>query len=308
MNRMFQVKEEIKTADYGKLSVEPLEQGYGQTLGNALRRILLTSLPGAAVTMVKIEGVRHQFTTLTGVKEDIVELILNIKKLRVHIDGDEEVTLKLSRSGKTEVYARDIELPAGVTIANPDLYIASLADKKSSLEITMVAKKGYGYEVAAEKEVSTIGYIPVDSLYSPVVRVNYKVEETRVGRMTNLDKLVMEIWTDGTISPKEALEESARIAANYFAQFYAPHEEEAVAVVESTVKVPGEVSDMRIEELDIPTRIVNALENGGITTVGQLLTAPKSDLSKIKNLGSKSLSIIEKKLEERGISVTVPTL
>jgi DNA-directed RNA polymerase subunit alpha len=301
----FRIKEEVEKPGYGMFVVEPLEQGYGHTLGNSLRRVLLSSLPGAAISSVKIEGVRHQFSTLPGAKEDVVEFILNLKKVRLISENDEVVTLTLSKKGPGEVVAGDIEVPAGVTIVNPDLPLATLADKKAVIEATMSVAKGYGYETANEKEIDELGRIPMDTLYSPVVRVNYRVESTRVGRMTNLDRLVIEIWTDATIAPAEAVKSAAKILVSYFMQVYEPKAkgtEERIAV---TPAVSDEILKMRIEELDIPTRIVNALGKGGIETIGQLLGTPRVELLKIKNLGGKSLSIVEEKLREKGVALTV---
>jgi DNA-directed RNA polymerase subunit alpha len=300
----FKVRVEKDDQTYGKFVIEPLDEGYGHTLGNSLRRVMLTSIKGTAITTVKIEGVKHQFSTLAGLKEDIVELLLNIKKVRLEIDGDKPVTLTLSKKGEGEIYARDIQVPAGVSIANPDHYIGTLSDKKAKLEIEMSAQTGYGYEKADQKKIDQIGVLAVDSIYTPVIRVNYKREDTRVGRKTNLDKLVLEIWTDGTISPKAVLEQSAQLLVSYFLQIYQPKAEikEGVAV---TPAVSDEILKMRIEELDIPTRIINALANGGIETVGQLLGTPKSELSKVKNLGGKSLTIVEEKLREKGVALSI---
>lgn len=301
---MFHTKVEKETADYGKFVIEPLSEGYGHTLGNALRRVLLTSIKGAAITSVQIDDVRHQFSTLSGLKEDIVEFILNVKKIRLLMETDKEVTLKLVKKGEGEMYARDIDVEAGVVIVNPDLYLGTLSDKKSKLNMTMIAKTGFGYESADQRKNETVGVISVDSIYSPIKRVNYKVEATRVGRMTNLDRLVLEIWTDKTVAPKKALEDSAKILVSYFLQVYEPKAEmvEGVAV---TPSVSDEVLKMRIEELDIPTRIVNALSNGGIETVGQLLGTPRIELMKLKNLGGKSLGIVEEKLREKGVALSV---
>lgn len=302
---VFKIKTEVDKPDYGLFIIEPLEQGYGQTLGNSLRRVLLTSLSGAAVTSVKITGVQHQFSAVAGLKEDVVELLLNLKKVRLATPSDEPVTLTLSKKGSGDVTAGDIEAPSGVTIVNPDVVLGTLADKKSTLEIEMTAERGMGYVAADEKKVDEIGRIPVSALFSPVVRVNYRVEATRVGRMTNLDKLVMEIWTDGTMLPLEALKQAAKLLVSYFLQVVEP---KSAGVAESVVVSPSvsdEVLKMRIEELDIPTRIVNALANGGIETVGQLLGTPRPDLMKIKNLGAKSLSLVEEKLREKGVALTV---
>ncbi|MBI5621154.1 DNA-directed RNA polymerase subunit alpha [Candidatus Gottesmanbacteria bacterium] len=301
----FKIKTEVDKPDYGLFVIEPLEQGYGQTVGNSLRRVLLTSLSGAAITSVKIDGVPHAFSKVPGLKEDVVELILNLKKVRLVLPSDEPVTLKLSAKGPGEVTAGDFETPAGVSVVNGDLVLGNLADKKSTLSLEVAAEKGYGYISSDEKKVSEIGRISVSALFSPVSRVNYRVEATRVGRMTNLDKLVMEIWTDGSVAPLDALKQSAKILVSYFFQIVEP---KAVGTTESVAVSPAvsdEVLKMRIEELDIPTRIVNALGNGGIETVGQLLGTPRTDLMKIKNLGSKSLGLVEEKLREKGVALTV---
>jgi DNA-directed RNA polymerase subunit alpha len=301
----FQIETAIDKPGYGKFILEPLDQGYGQTLGNSLRRVLLTSLAGSAIVTAKIEGVKHQFSTLGGMKEDVVEFLMNLKKVRLTIDGDEPVNMTLSKTGSGEVTAADIEIPAGVTIANRELVLAHLADKKSSLEVSLTAQRGMGYVSADEKHYDEVGVMPVDSLFSPVTRVNYKVEATRVGRMTNLDRLVIEIWTDGTLSALEALKSAAKILVSYFVQVYEPKAPGAAEAVAVTPAISDEVLKMRIEELDIPTRIVNALANGGIETIGQLLGTPKGELMKIKNLGTKSVAVVEEKLREKGVALTV---
>ncbi len=301
----FKIKTEVDKPDYGLFVIEPLEQGYGQTVGNSLRRVLLTSLSGAAITSVKIDGVPHAFSKVPGLKEDVVELILNLKKVRLVLPSDEPVVLKLNAKGPGEVTAGDFETPAGVSVVNGDLVIGNLADKKSTLSLEVTAEKGYGYISSDEKKVSEIGRISVSALFSPVSRVNYRVEATRVGRMTNLDKLVMEIWTDGSVAPLEALKQSAKILVSYFFQIVEPKAVGAVESVAVSSAVSDEVLKMRIEELDIPTRIVNALGNGGIETVGQLLGTPRPELMKIKNLGSKSLGLVEEKLREKGVALTV---
>ena len=301
----FQIKTETSESGFGKFNIDPLEQGYGQTLGNSLRRVLLTSLPGAAIVSAKIEGVKHQFSTLPGMKEDVVEFLMNVKKIRLTIENDEPVTLTISKKGSGDVTGADIDAPAGVTIINRDLVLAHLSDKKASLEVTLTAEKGLGYMSADERHFDEVGVMSVDALFSPVVRVNYSVVATRVGRMTNLDRLVMEIWTDGTISALDALKSAAKVLVEYFTQIVEP---KAPGIAESapiTPTVSDEVLKMRIEELDIPTRIVNALGNGGIETIGQLLGTNRADLMKIKNLGTKSLAIVEEKLREKGVALTV---
>ncbi len=301
----FKIKTEVERTDYGLFVIEPLEQGFGQTLGNSLRRVLLTSLSGSAITSVKITGVQHQFSAVPGLKEDVVELLLNLKKVRFVLPSSEPVTVTLSAKGPGEVSAGDIEAPSGVTVVNPDVVLGTLADKKASLEMEMIVEQSFGYVAADEKKVDEIGRIPVSALFSPIVRVNYRVEATRVGRMTNLDKLVMEIWTDGSLLPFDALKHAAKLLVSYFMQVVEP---KSVGVAESVAVSPAvsdEVLKMRIEELDIPTRIVNALGNGGIETIGQLLGSPRGELMKIKNLGSKSLGLVEEKLREKGVALTV---
>lgn len=302
---VFKIKVDEETNIYGRFVLEPFEQGYGQTLGNSLRRVLLSSLPGAAITAVSIDGVKHQFSVVPGLKEDVVELILNIKRIRLIIHGDQDVELSLHKVGPGVVTAGDIEVPAGVTIVNPDLVLGTLADEKSSLSMTLKARKGYGYAPVEQKQEHAIGIIPVDALYSPVVRVNYRVEATRVGRMTNLDKLIMEIWTDGTIQPFHAMQSAAKILITYFSQIVEPKDVKLEELAQPSSSPTDDFSKMKIEEFDIPTRIVNALAKGGIETVGDLLKKPKEDLLNVKNLGAKSLQIVGEKLKEKGIPFTV---
>jgi len=301
----FLIKVDSEKSDYGRYSIEPLSQGYGQTLGNSLRRVLLTSLPGAAISSVKIEGVKHQFTTISGLKEDVIEFLLNVKRIRLSVPDASPVTLTLAKKGPGEICAGDIHTPAGVVIVNPDLVLGTLSDKKAEIEMQLFAQNGYGYVTAEEVAVREVGVIPLDALYSPIVRVNYKVEATRVGRMTNLDKLVIEIWTDGTCAPIVGLTSAAKILGSYFMQIYEPKVYSVDEPVTLISNVSDEVLKMRIEELDIPTRIVNALSNGGIETIGQLLSTQRTELMKIKNLGVKSLSIVEDKLKEKGVALTV---
>ncbi len=299
----FSIKTEIEEKNFGRYSIEPLTQGYGQTLGNSLRRVLLTSLSGNAITTVKIEGVKHQFATLPGLKEDVVEFLLNVKKIRLMLEGSDTATMKLTKHGPGVITARDIEVSAGVTIMNPDLILGTLADKKATIDMQLTVQKGFGYMTADEQHNDEIGVIPLDALYSPIIRVNYHVEATRVGRMTNLDKLVLEIWTDGTKAPLDALKNAASILVSYFSQIVEPKvvaKEDAVVV---STAIPDETVKMRIEELDIPTRIVNALANGGIETIGQMLATPRAELMKIKNLGAKSITIIEDKLKEKNVTL-----
>ncbi len=301
----FKTKVEDQNDTYGRFVIEPLETGYAHTLGNALRRVLLSSLPGAAVTSVTIDGVKHQFQSLEGLKEDIVEFILNLKKLRVKLSDGQKAVIRLDVVGPKEVTASDIDLPSGVEIANPELYLGTLADKKSKLSAQITVENGYGYSLADERSTGVIGVIPVDATFTPVVRVNYRQEATRVGRQTNFDRLVLEIWTDGTVSPSDALKTGAKVLVSYFLQLYEPKAEPEQANVAVTPTVSDDVLKMLIEELDLPTRLENALKNGSIETVGQLLGTPRKELLKIKNLGGKSLGIVESKLREKGVALTV---
>ncbi len=305
LDPIFKVKTEETTDTYGRFVVEPLETGYAHTLGNALRRVLLSSLPGAAVTSVMVDGVRHQFQTLEGLKEDIVELVLNLKKLRIRLLEGDRATLRLAAAGSGPITAKNIETPASVEIVNSDLYLGTLADKKSKMSAQITVEKGYGYSPSEERPTSQVGLIIVDAVFTPILRVNYRQEATRVGRQTNLDRLVLEVWTDGTISPLDAVKHAAKMLVSYFLQIYEPKAEAEEANVAVTPTVSDDVLKMLIEELDLPTRLENALKNGGIETVGQLLGTPRKDLLKIKNLGGKSLSVVEEKLREKGVALTV---
>lgn len=291
-----------ETADHGIFALEPLEQGYGQTLGTALRRVLLSSLPGAAITQVKIDGVKHQFTTLSGMKEDVVELILNLKEIRVMYTGDKEETLTLEAVGPKEVTAADIKLPATVTIVNPEQRLATLSDKNSKLNLTITVKRGLGYSPAEERKSASVGVIPVDALFSPIQRVASKVESTRVGRRTDFDKLIMEIWTDGTLKPSLALNQAAEILVGFFQQVYQPQvATPASEEPETSVEADEEVYNLTVEELELPTRIANALRKTGYKTVRHLAEANREDLVKVKNLGEKSLVKITTALKKRGV-------
>lgn len=301
----FKVKSEEQKGSYQKFVIEPLETGYAHTLGNALRRVLLSSLSGAAVTSVTIDGVKHQFQTLSGLQEDIVEFVLNLKKLRVRLLDGDHATLKLEATGPGEITAADIAETSAVEIVNKDLYLGRLADKKAKISATIEVEKGWGYSLADERRSGVVGVIPLDATFTPVVRVNYSQEATRVGRQTNLDRLVLEIWTDGTITPADALKQAAKILTSYFMQIYEPKADMEQTTVAVTPTVSDDVLKMLVEELDLPTRLENALKNGGIETVGQLLGTPRKDLLKVKNLGGKSLEIVEEKLREKGVALNV---
>lgn len=299
---IFKVIEDSQTDDFARFVLEPLEPGFGNTLGVAIRRVLLTGIEGSAITSVKINGVKHMFSTLPGLKEDIIELILNIKNLRVKMaEGKDEGKLSLEVTGPGEATAGEIEETDGVEIINKDLYLGSLADKKSKLEMEMTVERGLGYSLAEERKISTIGVIPIDAIFSPVIKVNYKVEQTRVGRQTNFDKLILDVWTDGTITPGVALEQASRILVGYFTRVFEQDEDVVIEQVTGSVNISDEAMKMTVDELDLPTRIYNSLRNAGIETVGQLLTTPKKELVNYRNLGAKSLSVIEESLKEKGI-------
>lgn len=298
----FTVSSNDERADYATLMIEPLEKGYGHTLGNALRRVMLSSLKGAAITQVKVNGVNHQFTTLDGMSEDIVELILNIKQIRIKATAGETATLKLSKKGAGDVTAEDIDVSAGFEIINKDLKLATLQEK-ATLTVEMTVETGYGYSIADERKSDTIGLIPVDALFSPVVRVAYTVEATRVGRRTDFDRLVMQVWTDGTISPKAALEEASKILVSQFEQVYNPTESPKAATSEKVSHQPNEVLRLTVEELDLPTRIANALRKGGFKTVEDLVTAKRDAIVKVKNLGEKSIGLIDEAVAKKGVAL-----
>ncbi|MDO8429404.1 MAG: DNA-directed RNA polymerase subunit alpha [Candidatus Daviesbacteria bacterium] len=294
----FKIEKQEQTGNTGVFVLEPLEKGFGQTVASCLRRVLLAALEGAAITSVKIDGVSHQFSTITGISEDVIQIILNLKKVRLKVFGDNPIKLILKASGKGEVRAKAIDGLGAGEVVNPDLYIASLNSTSAKLNIEMTAQKGVGYVLADEKKTDEIGVIPIDSIYTPVTSVVYKVEPTRVGRSSNYDKITMTIGTDGTVLPEDALLQSAKILSQYFKQVYDPaFEEEPVKL--STVN--DSVLKMSVEELDLPVRITNALKAIDIDNVEKLTSTPKSQLLKAKNLGVQSLNLILQKLSERGL-------
>ncbi len=295
---IFEIKEEKKEKNYGRFVISPLEQGYGLTMGNALRRVLLTSLPGLAITSVKIAGVKHQFSALSGMKEDVVELILNLKKVRFsgNLEKPVKATLEVDKTG--EFTAKDIKIAGGVEVANPDLVLGTL-NKGSKLSAEIMVESGFGFSPAEDRPSDTIGLIPVDASFSPVSRVSYKVEETRVGRLTNYDKLILEIWTDETISSLDAVKESAEILMGYFGQIVNPRKIEKKE--EAPVDDLGLTGKLSVEEIGLPTRVANALIKAGFETVEQLAHAKKEDLVKVRNLGEKSLKIVAAALGTKGV-------
>lgn len=302
---ILKVKEEKIEKDFGEFIIEPLEPGYGHTLGNALRRILLSSIPGAAVTSVKISGVRHKFSTIPGLKENVIDLLLNIKGLNLRLLNSKDTsTMKLSVKGPKKITAADLELPEDIEIVNKDQYIGNLSDKKAKLDMELTVEKGLGYLIAEEGKISTVGVIPTDAIFTPVRRVNYEVSATRVGRQTNLDKLTLQIWTNGAIAPREALNEAGRLLSSYFSQIYQPKPSKA-SDSSPLQTVPDAITRLTVDELDLPTRIYNSLRNGEIETLGDLINTPRKDLMSMRNMGNKSLTIIEEKLKEKGIELPV---
>jgi DNA-directed RNA polymerase subunit alpha len=293
---------------YGKFIIEPLERGLGHTIGNSMRRILLSSIPGAAITSVRIEGVVHEFTTIEGVKEDTMDIILNLKGVILRVEGDGVYSLYLNAEGPKTITAKDIEAPAEVEIVNPDLKICTL-NKKGKLKMEMTAQRGRGY-VSAEmlsgpRDVA--GTIPLDAMFSPVVRVSYNVENTRVGQRTDYDRLILEIHTNGSIDAKEALLKAANILAGHVAIFtsLAEDEEEAKEVIFGAEKPsmgPKELQ-LSIEDLELPVRVLNCLHRGGINTVGQLIEKTEEDLMALRSFGARSIEDVKEKLEKRGLSL-----
>ena len=286
-------------AHSAEIVIEPLPVNFGHTVGNALRRVLLSSLPGGAAIRVKIAGVTHQFSTLDGLQEDILQFILNLKQVRFAIDG-EEATVNLSANGDKVVTAADLDLPSGVKVANPDQVLAHLTGAKSKLSATITVGKGMGYVPAEEHATPEAGVIPLDASFSPVIRANYSVEATRVGRRTDLEKVRLLVITNGTVEPEAAVLDAAKILATFYTQVFNPTFE---AVEEGAVSTLKAGSDQSVEDLDLPTRITNALKKGGIKTLADLSASSKEDLMKVKNLGAKSAELVIKKAKAKGINL-----
>ncbi|MCI1944714.1 DNA-directed RNA polymerase subunit alpha [Clostridium luticellarii] len=298
--------ETSEDGSYGKFVVEPLERGYGTTLGNALRRILLSSLPGVAANYIKIDGVLHEFSTVRGVKEDVAELILNIKELALKMNGEGPKTIYIDAQGPGEVVAGDIKTDGDVEIVNGDLHIATLdEDAKLYMEITVNSGRGYVSQARNKSENMPIGTIPVDSIYTPIKRVNFAVENTRVGQITDYDKLSLEVWTNGTILPDEAVSLSAKILIEHFKLFMTltDHANNVEIMVEKEEDKKEKVLEMTIEELELSVRSYNCLKRAGINTVQELTERTMDDMMKVRNLGKKSLEEVEQKLDALGLSL-----
>ena len=295
---------------YGKFICEPLERGYGTTFGNSLRRMLLSSLEGAAITSIRIDGVLHEFSTIPGVRDDVTNIVLNLKQLCLKMQGDEPKVIRIDVEGEKEVTGADIICDADIEVLNPDLHIATV-NETGKLKIEMTVERGRGY-VPAEKNKKpddTIGVIPIDSIFSPVQRVNYTVNDTRVGNVTDYDKLTLEVWTDGSLRPEEAVSKAAGILVMHL-KLFQNMDGLAEDVAEEEASFPAEeeddsskVLDMNIEDLDLSVRSFNGLKRANINTVADLAEKTEDDMMKVRNLGRKSLEEVKKKLEELGLSL-----
>jgi len=288
---------EESSDSYGKFIVSPLNPGFGVTLGNSLRRVLLSSLPGAAVTAVKIEGIQHEFATIPHVKEDVIEFLLNVKELRLKAFSERSGRLFLEVKGEGTVCAGDIKPSADFEVVNPELHLITLDSPEASLDVVFYVERGKGYVPAGRGDGLPIGVIPVDAIYTPVRRVNYRVEKTRVGQVSNYDRLTLEVWTDGTTLPSEALSQSAEILVDHFTLFFdlgkAPVE------VEKSIAppIPPEQYEMPLEQLGLSARTFNSLRRSGITKVGELLEKSNDDLLGLRSFGQKSLDEVKERLE-----------
>lgn len=291
---------------YGKYVVEPLERGYGTTLGNSLRRILLSSLPGTAATTIKIAGIQHEFSTIPGVKEDVTEIVLNVKRIIAKLHGQGVKTVYIDAAGECEVCAGDIKADSEVEILNPDLHICSLGpDATFNMEITLSRGRGYVPADRNKPAQSIIGVIPIDSIYTPVYKCNYTVENTRVGNMTDYDKLTLEIWTDSTISARDAVSLGAKILSDHLTLFTDLSEAvtSKATVVEKAESHRDKVLEMTIEELDLSVRSFNCLKRANINNVEDLISKTGEDMMKVRNMGRKSLEEVQNKLSLMGLSL-----
>ncbi len=291
---------------YGKFVVEPLERGYGTTLGNSLRRVLLSSLPGTAVTTIKIAGIQHEFSTIPGVKEDVTEIVLNVKSIIARLHSETAKTVYIEAAGECEVTAGDIKADSEVEVLNPDLHIATLGPE-ATLSMELTFSHGRGYVVAEKnKPAQTVaGVIPVDSIYTPVLKVNYAVENTRVGNRTDYDKLTIEVWTDRTITPRDAVSLGAKILCDHFTLFTDLSQSIGTdsTVVEKKVTQRDKILEMTIEELDLSVRSFNCLKRANINTVEDLVSKTQEEMIKVRNLGRKSLEEVMQKLAMMGLSL-----
>ena len=301
------IEREAEARNYGKFIIGPLERGYGITLGNALRRVLLSSLDGAAVTSIRIADVQHEFSDIPGVREDVIRVMLQIKQLRMKLHGVDLSHVQLSVQGSGVVTAADIITPSEVEIINPDLYLFTVDDSKANLDIDLTVERGKGYSPADDRVGKLpIGDLPVDAIYSPVRRVNWEVGYARVGQSTNYDRLIMEIWTDGTVSPEETLSTAARILIEHLRHLAGISEETLATITEQVdegTRLTSEMIETPIENLDLSVRVFNSLKRTGITTVGEvleLLEKGEEAVMSIRNFGEKSLDELRQKMREKG--------
>lgn len=287
--------------DYGMFVVEPLDPGFGITIGNSFRRVLMSSLTGAAVTAAKIESVQHEFTTIPHVKEDVIEFLLNLKELRLKALSDRPGRLFLEAEGEGAVCAGDIKPSADFEVMNPELHLATLDSADAQFNVVLYVELGKGYVPAGRGDSLPLGVIPVDAIYTPVRRVNYNVEKTRVGQISNYDRLILEVWTDGTITPTEALSQSAEILTGQFALFHDLGKVQVGGEKPAVPAIPPEQYEMPLEQLDLSARTFNALRRSGITKVGELLERSKEDLLGLRSFGQKSLEEVWDRLEKLGL-------
>lgn len=291
-------------ATYGKFVLEPLPISFGQSLGHALRRTLLSSLPGAAITSVKIEGAPHLFATIRGVKESVLELVLNLKQLKFVTKGEGPFKISLQAKGPKKIYSKDIE--GEIKPVNQDVYIGEITDDKGRFDIEAIVEVGVGYSPVEEREKKEYGFIPVDAFFSPVKRVNFKVEEARVGRKTNFDRLILEVWTDGSVKPDEAVRQSSVQLSEFFAHILSgrdvPQKKEEVSLEEKEM-IDKKLYEVIIDELNLPSRVINALLREHVETVADLIKVGKEKLTSMKGVGKKSIELIEVELKKMGIEL-----
>ncbi|MCX6784244.1 MAG: DNA-directed RNA polymerase subunit alpha [candidate division WWE3 bacterium] len=303
------IKAEVENATYGKFALEPLPAGFGHTLGTSLRRMLLSSIPGAAITTIKFAGVTHQFTNIPGVKEDVIDILLNLKSIHFNYEGTDPVVVTLDAKGLTTVTAADLDLPEGLEVINKDQIIATLGSKSAHLEAELVIEKGIGYATAEDHESNKIGVIAVDSLFSPVVLVTYKIEPARIGQKSDFDRLILEITTNGAISPRAALMSASNTLQVFFERLASGKD----SMVEEVANVASEAApkkargrtvsaaDVLLDELNLPTRTINALKRADLKTLADLGALPDEKILKIKNLGEKSVQEITDVLKSEGL-------
>lgn len=305
LNPNFHTVKTEETSDYGRFVIEPFSLSFGQSIGHALRRTLMSSLPGAAITNIKIENVSHLFSTLKGIKESVLELVLNLKQLRFETKGDGPFKVSLKVKGNGKVYGKDVE--GEIKVVNTDLYLGEITDEKGKLEVEMTVEVGVGYSQVDDRESKEFGYIPVDAFFSPVKKVNFKVEEARVGRKSNKERLIIDIWTDASIKPSEALRQAALILADHFSHILSGKDVEVKKDLseqgESGEGIDKKLYEVIIDELSLPSRVINALLREHIETVADLVKVGKEKLTNMKGVGKKSIELIEVELKKMGIEL-----